>query len=51
VKKFLSALILAIALVASVGSVSWGNEPSAEGGTWEGGTWETIRDLLSGTWE
>jgi len=50
VKKFISALILAIALVASVSSVSWGNEPSTEGGTWEGGTWE-ILDGLFGTWE
>jgi len=46
VKKFIAALILTIALVASVGSVSWGNEGAAEGGTWE-----TLNDLLGGTWE
>lgn len=48
-KKFISALILTIALVASVGSVSWGNDATFEGGTWEGGTWEGID--LGGTWE
>ncbi|MGH2424823.1 MAG: hypothetical protein ACRDF1_00875 [bacterium] len=48
-KKFIAALILTIALVASVGSVSWGNDATFEGGTWEGGTWEGID--LGGTWE
>lgn len=45
VKKFVTALILAIALVISAHSVSWGSEAVPEGGTWEtfegfGGTWE-----------
>lgn len=44
-RKFISALILAIALVASVSSVSWGDEPAPDGGTWE------VLDLLGGTWE
>ena len=46
-RKFISALILAIALVASVSSVSWGDEPAP---VLDGGTWEML-DGLGGTWE
>lgn len=48
VKKFVTALILAIALVVSAHSVSWGNEASPEG---FGGTWESFGEFLGGTWE
>lgn len=47
-KKFVTALILAIALVVSAHSVSWGNEASPEG---FGGTWESFGEFLGGTWE
>lgn len=45
-KKFVTALILAIALVVGAHSVSWGNEASPEGGTWE-----SFGEFLGGTWE
>ncbi len=47
-KKFVSALVLAIALLMTAHSVSWGNEASPD---MLGGTWESIDELLGGTWE
>lgn len=48
-KKFISALVLAIALAVGAQSVSWGQE--APVGELLGGTWEVLEDLLGGTWE
>ncbi len=47
-KKFVSALVLAIALLMTAQSVSWGIEASPDS---LGGTWESIDGLLGGTWE
>ena len=47
-KKFVSALVLAIALIMSAHSVSWGNEASPDS---FGGTWESLEGRLGGTWE
>ena len=47
-KKFVSALVLAIALLMSAQSVSWGADAQSD---MLGGTWETLGDLLGGTWE
>ena len=45
-RKLLAVVFTAALIMLASVSVSWGNEPTSEGGTWE-----TLGDLVGGTWE
>ncbi|MDQ7820721.1 MAG: hypothetical protein QN173_09705 [Armatimonadota bacterium] len=48
-RRWIVAVLMAVAVVCAASSVSWGRGATWEGATWEGATWKSGASV--GVWE